>query len=224
MAKKAVILLATGFEEIEAVTMIDILRRAGIDVVIAGIESLSVTGSHGITVSADKKLSDLKRDFDAAILPGGMPGAMHLHNSGEVNDFIKDMNAKGVLIAGICAAPSVVMAPIGLLDNKTATCYPGDQIDFAKNTKYKDKAVGGHGGADCLAIMAFLDAVRNKTATPIDVYDCAAWMSVSCLSEQSIALGSMPVAFPDFTNGKWIKREAAPVNKWALDAIHDMGL
>ena len=145
MAKKAVILLATGFEEIEAVIAIDILRRAGIDVVIAGIESLSVTGSHGITVSADKKLSDLKRDFDAAILPGGMPGAMHLHNSGEVNDFIKDMNAKGVLIAGICAAPSVVMAPIGLLDNKAATCYPGDQIDFAKSTKYKNKAVVADG-------------------------------------------------------------------------------
>jgi predicted dehydrogenase len=82
--------------------------------------------------------------------------------------------------------------------------------------EYKDKSVGGHGGADCLAIKAFLDAVRNRIATPIDVYDCAAWMSVSCLSEQSIALGSMPVAFPDFTNGKWIKREPAPVNKWSL--------
>lgn len=66
---------------------------------------------------------------------------------------------------------------------------------------------------------AFLDAVRNKTATPIDVYDCAAWMSVSCLSEQSIALGSMPVAFPDFTNGKWIKREPEPVNRWSLDTV-----
>ena len=141
MSKKAIILLATGFEEIEAVTAIDILRRAGIDVVIAGIETLSVTGSHSIIVSADKKLSDVKRDFDAVILPGGMPGALHLHNSSEVNDFIKDMNAKGVLIAGICAAPSVVMAPIGLLDNKTATCYPGDQIDFAKSTRYKNKTV-----------------------------------------------------------------------------------
>ncbi|MEK6733251.1 MAG: DJ-1 family glyoxalase III [Candidatus Omnitrophota bacterium] len=141
MVKKAVILLATGFEEIEAVTVVDILRRAGIDVVIAGIENFSVIGSHGITVSADKRLSDVKHDFDAVILPGGMPGAMHLHNSSEVNDFIKDMNAKRVLIAGICAAPSVVMAPIGILDDKSATCYPGDQIDFAKNTKYKDEAV-----------------------------------------------------------------------------------
>jgi hypothetical protein len=82
--------------------------------------------------------------------------------------------------------------------------------------EYKNKTVGGHGGVDCLAILAFLDAVRNRTNTPIDVYDCAAWMSVTCLSEQSIALGSMPVAFPDFTNGKWIRREPAPVTKWAL--------
>ena len=141
MAKKAVILLATGFEEIEAVTVVDVLRRAGIDIISAGLDSTSITGSHGIAVAAEKKISGLKPDFDAVIIPGGMPGAMHLHNSTEVNDFIKIMNSKGALIAGICAAPSVVMAPIGLLDNKNATCYPGDQIDFGKSTKYKDKAV-----------------------------------------------------------------------------------
>ena len=83
----------------------------------------------------------------------------------------------------------------------------------------KDKLVGGHGGLDSLAIRAFLDAVRNKENTPIDVYDIAAWMAVTCLSEQSIALGSMPVAFPDFTNGKWIRREPAPKNRWNLDEI-----
>ena len=80
--------------------------------------------------------------------------------------------------------------------------------------------VGGHDGLDSLAIRAFLDAVRNKANTPIDVYDIAAWMAVTCLSEQSIALGSMPVAFPDFTNGKWIRREPAPKNRWSLDEIH----
>ena len=83
----------------------------------------------------------------------------------------------------------------------------------------KDKLVGGHGGLDSLAIRAFLDAVRNRENTPIDVYDIAAWMAVTCLSEQSIALGSMPVAFPDFTNGKWIRREPAPRNRWNLDDI-----
>ena len=83
----------------------------------------------------------------------------------------------------------------------------------------EEKLVGGHGGLDSLAIRAFLDAVRNKENTPIDVYDIAAWMAVTCLSEQSIALGSMPVAFPDFTNGKWIRREPAPRNRWNLDEI-----
>ena len=141
MSKKAIILLATGFEEIEAVTVVDILRRAGIEIISAGVDSMSIIGSHGIGVAADKKLKDIKPDADAVILPGGMPGAMHLHNSSEVNNFIKEMNARGALIAGICAAPSVVMAPIGILDNKRATCYPGDQIDFAKSTKYQDKPV-----------------------------------------------------------------------------------
>jgi predicted dehydrogenase len=84
---------------------------------------------------------------------------------------------------------------------------------------YKDKTVGGHGGMDCLAILGFLEAVRNRTNTPIDVYDCAAWMSVTCLSEQSVSLGSMPVAFPDFTNGKWIRREPAPRSRYALDQV-----
>mgnify|MGYP001558262746 CR=1 FL=1 len=141
MSKKAIILLATGFEEIEAVTVVDILRRAGIETISAGVDSMSVTGSHGIAVAADKLLRDIKPDADVVIIPGGMPGAMHLHNSNEVTNLIKEMNSRGALIAGICAAPSVVMAPIGILDNKRATCYPGNQIDFAKSTKYKDEPV-----------------------------------------------------------------------------------
>jgi hypothetical protein len=86
---------------------------------------------------------------------------------------------------------------------------------------YKDNLLGGHGGLDSLVIRAFLDAVRNQENTPIDVYDIAAWMAITCLSEQSIALGSMPVAFPDFTNGKWIRREPAPKNQWSLDEIYE---
>jgi len=85
----------------------------------------------------------------------------------------------------------------------------------------KTGTVGGHGGVDSLAIRAFVDAVRNRENTPIDVYDVAAWMAVTCLSEQSIAIGSAPVAFPDFTNGKWIRREPAPKNRWSLDQVHE---
>ena len=81
------------------------------------------------------------------------------------------------------------------------------------------RRVGGHGGMDSLALKAFLDAVRNRTQTPIDVYDIAAWMSVTALSEQSIAMGSAPVAFPDFTNGKWIARNDCIDSKWSLDEV-----
>ena len=85
---------------------------------------------------------------------------------------------------------------------------------------FRNNIVGGHGGMDTLAMSAFLDAVRRKVPTPIDVYDVAAWMSITCLSEQSIALGGMPVPFPDFTNGKWIDREPEIPSKWSLNEVY----
>jgi len=75
---------------------------------------------------------------------------------------------------------------------------------------------GGHGGMDTLCIQAFIHSVRTKTPPPIDVYDTAAWMSITCLSEDSIAMGSAPVAIPDFTNGKWIDREPEAESPWML--------
>ena len=84
---------------------------------------------------------------------------------------------------------------------------------------YKNNVVGGHNGIDALAMYAFLDAVRRKVKPPIDVYDCAAWMSITYLSEQSIALGGMPVPFPDFTSGKWVDRSMEPSSIWSLDEI-----
>ena len=96
-----------------------------------------------------------------------------------------------------------------------------DRYDHPIWREYKKNPIGGHGGVDCLAIRAFLDAVRNQENTPIDVYDVAAWMAVTCLSEQSIATGSMPIPFPDFTSGKWIRREPAPKNRWSLDEVYE---
>lgn len=83
-------------------------------------------------------------------------------------------------------------------------------------TYRRQKQLGGHGGIDSLALRAFIDAVRDRAETPIDAYDVAAWMSVTCLSEQSIACGGQPVPFPDFTDGKWIARGRAPAGPWAL--------
>ena len=87
--------------------------------------------------------------------------------------------------------------------------------------RYRENITGGHGGMDTLTLDAFCDAVRNRTAPPIDVYDCAAWMAITCLSEQSISMGSMPVAFPDFTDGKWIYQTIGNDTKWSLDEIFE---
>jgi 4-methyl-5(b-hydroxyethyl)-thiazole monophosphate biosynthesis len=126
--------LAEGFEEIEAVTVIDLLRRAGIEVCIAsagpGSDSASassgaVTGSHGIAVQTDARLTDLDQaDFEMIVLPGGMPGAAHLKDDTRVVDMLRRASERGGYVAAICAAPSV-LAHAGLLDGRAATSFPG---------------------------------------------------------------------------------------------------
>ena len=95
-----------------------------------------------------------------------------------------------------------------------------EEFDHPIWREYAKNPLGGHGGMDALALRAFLDAVVRRAAPPIDVYDCAAWMSITCLSEQSIAMGGMPVPFPDFTNGKWIDRAPEPPSRWSLDEVY----
>ena len=133
MAKKVIVLLAEGFEEVEAVTPIDYLRRAGIEVTVAAIgTSLAVKGARGITVNADTSLHELARQnqataasWDAVVLPGGMPGSTNLAASGETSALITEMAQAGKLVCAICAAPAVVLAPPGILSGKKFTCYPG---------------------------------------------------------------------------------------------------
>ena len=141
MQKKALIILAGGFEEIEAITAIDMLRRAGIETITAGINDIKVQGSHGITVIADKTLAAIKGDFDACVLPGGMPGAINLASSEKVKSILKEMNNNGKIIAAICAAPAIVLAPLGILKNRTATCFPGMQKNLTPETIYKEDSV-----------------------------------------------------------------------------------
>ena len=124
--KKVALFLANGFEEIEAIGTIDILRRAKIDVVTVSItDNNVVTGAHNIPITADTtfKVSDLT-DFEMLILPGGMPGAKNLNEHEDLKKLITDFNSKGKLIAAICAAP-MVLGGLGLLDGKRATSYPG---------------------------------------------------------------------------------------------------
>ena len=122
---KVYVLLANGFEEIEGLTPVDLMRRAGIEVVMASItDSLQITGARGIKVTADMLLSDIADEADMVILPGGMPGTTNLKESSEVRSMVQKYYDAGKYIAAICAAPTV-FGDMGLLNGKKATCYPG---------------------------------------------------------------------------------------------------
>src|SRR5262245_55418591 len=124
-AKRVLVPLAQGFEELEAVTIVDIRRRAGLEVVVASLEGGAVTGSHGIRLDADAALGEVaERDFDAIALPGGMPGADHLKRDPRVAAIVRRLHGAGRPAAAICAAPMVLDAA-GVLDGRRATSYPG---------------------------------------------------------------------------------------------------
>ncbi|MBJ2195648.1 MAG: DJ-1/PfpI family protein [Muribaculaceae bacterium] len=120
------IFLAPGFEEIEALTVLDVMRRAGMDVKTVSItDERNVAGAHGVTVTADLLYSET--DFitpEWLILPGGMPGATNLSEFAPLNTLLVNQAQSGK-IAAICASPGVVLGPLGILDGKEATCYPG---------------------------------------------------------------------------------------------------
>jgi 4-methyl-5(b-hydroxyethyl)-thiazole monophosphate biosynthesis len=141
MAKTALVILAEGFEEVEAIAPVDVLRRAGVRVTLAGVNSLIVKSSRNIGVQTDALLKDIKGLPDAVILPGGLPGAANLAKSGEVAKLVKQMSAAGKLVTAICAAPAVVLAPLGILDGKKATCYPGCESDFSDKTVHSKERV-----------------------------------------------------------------------------------
>lgn len=138
--KKVTLFLANGFEEIEALGTIDILRRAGIPVQTVSITNeKNVTGAHHITVLADAIFREVDfTNVDVLILPGGMPGAKNLNEHEELKRKIKVHAEKGKVVAAICAAP-LVLGGLGLLEGKKATCYPGfeDQLIGAKVTGNK---------------------------------------------------------------------------------------
>jgi len=127
------VLLADGFEEIEAVTVIDVLRRADVDVVTLGVGGASVTGSHGITVQADALLDERGDErWDLVVLPGGMPGAATLRDDARVQALVAAQHGAGRQVAAICAAP-IALVDSGALDGRRATSYPsfGDQLPGA---------------------------------------------------------------------------------------------
>lgn len=117
--------LANGCEELEAVTIIDLLRRAGVDVTVAGLEEGIVTASRGVLLQPDMTLDEaLRQDYDMVVLPGGGPGADRLNDDSRIRDLLVEMANSEKFTAAICAAPKV-LAAAGVLQGKQATCYPG---------------------------------------------------------------------------------------------------
>jgi len=123
--KNILFLMMDGFEEIEAVVPIDILRRLEFNLVISGIKD-KVSGAHGLELGIDVLLNLIDfNEFDAVILPGGMPGSTNLRDSGVVVDIVKAMYEHGKIVAAICAAP-IVLAKAGIMKGVTCTAYPMD--------------------------------------------------------------------------------------------------
>lgn len=129
--KKVAVLLAEGFEEIEALTVVDVLRRAGITCDTVSIKNEEVTGSHNIIVKSDKIFNDEDiKNYDMIVLPGGLPGAENLANSEKVlnvlRDFSKDENK---YVSAICASPAIVLTKAGIEEGKFVTSYPDSDYE-----------------------------------------------------------------------------------------------
>jgi len=130
--KTALILFSEGSEELEAVTLVNILRRADITVTLAGLSAGALRGSRGVLLTPDTTLDEaLIGNYDMVVLPGGQPGTMHMKADARVLELVQRMSAQDKYVAAICAAPSV-LASAGLLDGKRATCYPGALNAFSQ--------------------------------------------------------------------------------------------
>lgn len=135
------VFLAQGFEETEALTTVDVLRRAELDVVTVGIGGRMITGSHGITVIADKGEAEIALDqLSGIVLPGGMPGTLNLETSPILQQVVSFAAEQHLPIAAICAAPSV-LGHRGLLEGKKATCFPGFEEELIGATVVTDAPV-----------------------------------------------------------------------------------
>lgn len=161
MAKTVLVPIADGTEEIEACTIIDVLRRAGLQVTVAGVRVRQITASRGVTLVADRTVADCEGEtYDAIVLPGGMPGAEHLRDCEPLIAMLKAQKAAGRLYAAICASPAVALVPHGLLDGKTATGYPSTQDQLpsasAERTVVDGNCVTSQGPATAMAFAVEL--------------------------------------------------------------------
>ena len=130
--KKIAVLCKDGFEEIEALTPVDVLRRANVHVDLVGMDDLKVISSHQITIQMDCVFNDQIKEYDGIVIPGGLPGATNLRDDARVIEIVQQFNQEHKLIAAICAGP-IVLAKADILNGKVCTCSPGfeDQLNGA---------------------------------------------------------------------------------------------
>ncbi|MGS2723416.1 DJ-1 family glyoxalase III [Porticoccus sp. GXU_MW_L64] len=135
MTKRVLIPIADGSEDIEVVTIVDVLRRAGAEVTLASVAPggrVAVTTAHGIQITADSHIDDCGDNWDLIAVPGGIPGAEHMRDTPRLIDLLKQQAVAGKLYAAICASPALVLATSGLLADKKATGHPAyQQMDAA---------------------------------------------------------------------------------------------
>lgn len=183
--KKIVVPLAEGFEEIEAVSIVDVLRRANIETLTVSIsDQKEVSGAHGIPIVADKLFDETDFNaFDMIVLPGGMPGTTNLKNHSGLADQIINYHKEGKLLGAICAAP-LVFGNLNILKNEKATCFPGfeDQLTGAQVTgnevEVSGKIITGKGAGvairfalkivEILKGKIFADELAKKMIVPAD--------------------------------------------------------
>jgi 4-methyl-5(b-hydroxyethyl)-thiazole monophosphate biosynthesis len=135
------VLLADGFEEVEAVTPIDFLRRAGVEVIVTGVDTEEPQGARGVVIRTDSLIGDLSEELDGVVLPGGMPGAENLAASKEVQVLTERLFTAGKLVASICAAPAVALGKYGILKGRRFTCYPGFETRVTEGTFVEERVV-----------------------------------------------------------------------------------
>lgn len=168
--KKVVVPLAKGFEEIEATCIIDVLRRAKIDVIVSSIsDSRHVVGSHKIQIVADCLFENIDfNKIDMIVLPGGMPGSLNLSLHSGLNNQIQTFFQEGKLLGAICAAP-LVLGKLGILKGSKATCYPGFEAELTgahytgNNTEHDRKIVTGKGAGVAIQFaLKIVEILQSK--------------------------------------------------------------
>ena len=163
------VLLGTGFEEMEAIAPIDLLRRAGISVLTVGVDGKAVTGSHGITVEADITLEQMDlTDLEMILLPGGLGGVATARSSQPALDALRFAYENGKFVAAICAGPTV-LAELGIIGDRQATCYPGCENGMADATVVEAACVtdgqlitGASAGCAIPFALALIEALKGK--------------------------------------------------------------